>query len=200
MADVTELMERAEGGDTSAAAQLLELVYDDLRKLAAARLRQERAGQTLEATALVHEVYLRLLGPAGEPRRWEGRRHFFGAAAEAMRRILIERARRKQSVRHGGGCRRVELDAVATLEERETDVDLMVLDEALGGLAREAPGKAELVRLRYFAGLTLREAAAVLGISLATAERHWAYARSWLYCALGDAEEKSAAAKNNSSA
>lgn len=187
MSDFTQILEQASQGDAGAAARLLELVYDDLRKLAAARLAQERPGQTLQATALVHEAYLRL-APGAASVAWQNRGHFFAAAAEAMRRILIDQARRKGTRKRGGDCRRVDLDVACSVAEAAPDVDLLALDEALLRLAAEAPPKAELVKLRYFAGLTLREAAETMGISLATAERHWAYARSWLYCELDDRE------------
>jgi RNA polymerase sigma factor (TIGR02999 family) len=182
MAEVTRLIDAAAAGDHEAAAELLPLVYNELRRLAAGHLARERPCQTLQATALVHEAYLRLVGP--DPGRgWNGRGHFFAAAAEAMRRILVESARRKSREKHGGGRRRVALDdALANPSERADD--LLALDEALADLAREDPAKAELVKLRYFAGLTLEEAAACRGISLATAKRHWAVARAWLYDAL----------------
>ena len=182
MSDVTQLLAAAEAGDPAAAADLLPLVYDELRRLAAARLAAEKPGQTLQATALVHEAYLRLVGPdAGTP--WNGRGHFFAAAAEAMRRILVEAARRKGRVRHGGGLARhdaAHLDVPAA----DPDDDVLAVDEALTRLAAEAPEKAELVKLRYFAGLTLEQAAACQGVSLATAKRRWAVARAWLYDAL----------------
>jgi RNA polymerase sigma factor (TIGR02999 family) len=182
MSDVTRLLDAAAAGDPTAAAELLPLVYGELRRLAAGHLAHERPGQTLQATALVHEAYLRLVGPdPGRP--WAGRGHFFAAAAEAMRRILVEAARRKGRARHGGGRRRVGLDDVPADSTGRAD-DLLALDEALAALAREDPAKAELVKLRYFAGLTLEEAAACRGISLATAKRHWAVARAWLYDAL----------------
>jgi RNA polymerase sigma factor (TIGR02999 family) len=186
MTEVTRVLSAIEQGDPQAAAQLLPLVYDELRRLAAARLAGEAPGQTLDATALVHEAYLRLVGPA-DARRWNDRGHFFAAAAEAMRRILIDNARRKRGPQHGGGRPRVgaDLDAVAA---EAPAVDLLVLDEALTRLAAEAPARAELVQLRFFAGLTMSEAARVLGVSLATAERHWAYARAWLYAELHDPE------------
>ena len=162
---------------------LLPLVYDELRRLAAQRLAQEKAGQTLQPTALVHEAYLRLAGPDGG-QQFNGRAHFFAAAAEAMRRILVERARRKQRRRHGGGRERVALDeAVLPFEEK---VDVLALSDALDRLAAADPAKAELVKLRFFVGLTMPEAAEVLGVSLATAERHWAFARAWLFAALGE--------------
>jgi RNA polymerase sigma factor (TIGR02999 family) len=161
---------------------LLPLVYDELRRLAVGHLAHERPGQTLQATALVHEAYLRLVGPdPGRP--WNGRGHFFAAAAESMRRILVETARRKGREKHGGGRRRVGLDNAEADPDGRAD-DVLALDAALTALAREDPAKAELVKLRYFAGLTLEEAAACRGISLATAKRHWAVARAWLYDAL----------------
>jgi RNA polymerase sigma factor (TIGR02999 family) len=185
MSDVTRLLDAAAGGDPRAAADLLPLVYAELRKLAAQRLAQEKSGQTLEATALVHEAFLRLVGPdPGQP--WNGRAHFFGAAAEAMRRILIDRARRRLRPKHGGDRGRADLDGLAVPPTDNRAHDLLALDEALTALAREEPAKAELVKLRYFAGLTLEEAAACLGISLATAKRHWALARAWLFAALSD--------------
>jgi RNA polymerase sigma factor (TIGR02999 family) len=176
---ITQVLNAIEQGDPHAAAQLLPLVYEELRKLAAQRLACEAAGQTLQATALVHEVYLRLVGD-GADRRWDNRRHFFGAAAEAMRRILVENARRKRSRKHGGGLQRQELDT-AELAVPEVNDDLLALDEALDRLAEKDPVKAELVKLRYFAGLTLEQAAQALSISLTTANRYWAYARAWLH-------------------
>jgi RNA polymerase sigma factor (TIGR02999 family) len=185
MSDVTRLLEAAAGGDPHAAADLLPLVYEELRKLAAQRLAQEKPGQTLQATALVHEAYVRLVGPdPGQP--WIGRAHFFGAAAEAMRRILVDQARRKRRPKHGGDRDRRDLDGVAAPPADDRTDDLLALDEALTALAREEPAKAELVKLRYFAGLTLEEAASCLGISLATVKRHWALARAWLFAALSD--------------
>jgi RNA polymerase sigma factor (TIGR02999 family) len=161
---------------------LLPLVYDELRQLAARKLAQERPGQTLQATALVHEAYLRLLDGAKSP-HWNGRGHFFAAAAEAMRRILIDQARRRQSDKRGGKMRRVEIDtgAVLAAPPGQPADDLLALDEALQQFEREDPVKARLVKLRYFAGLSLPEAAEALGISVATAKRYWVYARSWLY-------------------
>ncbi len=173
-------------GDPQAAGRLLPLVYDELRRLAAARLAHEKPGQTLQPTALVHEAYLRLVAAGDEP-AWENRRHFFAAAAEAMRRILIEQARRKKRVKRGGGRVRVDLDQVEVPDADRGD-DLLALDEALDALAREAPQKAELVKLRFFAGLSVEEAARCLGISRATADRHWAYARAYLYDRVRDAE------------
>lgn len=183
MADITQILSRIESGDPSAGDQLLPLVYDELRKLASMRLAQEKPGQTLQATALVHEAYLRLLGPDGDGPHWNGRSHFFGAAAEAMRRILVESARRKQRHKHGGDRKRVDLDETCYVADSNSD-DLLALDEALTRLAAESPAKAELVKLRYFAGLTIEEAAAAMDISRATAKRYWAYSRAWLYNAL----------------
>jgi RNA polymerase sigma factor (TIGR02999 family) len=181
MSDVTLILSAIEQGDEQAAEQLLPLVYDELRKLAAARLAHEKPGQTLQATALVHEAYLRLVGPADrQPQEWNGRGHFFAAAAEAMRRILIEQARRKQCGRHGGNLRRVDLDSRLQLSD-EPAYDLVVLDESLERLAVEEPEAAQVVKLRYFAGLTIEETAAALDISVRTVNRHWAYARAWLF-------------------
>ena len=177
MNEVTRILNAIEGGDTSAADQLLPLVYDELRRLAARNLAREKPGQTLDATALVHEAYLRMAGDREEPRRFKDCGHFFAAAAAAMRRILIDHARRKRSQKRGGGRQRQQLDAVAAPEPEE---DLVALDEALGKLAAQDPVKARLVELRYFAGLTGEQAAEVLGISPSTADRHWAYARAWL--------------------
>src|SRR5581483_11917116 len=176
--DVTRLLDAAAAGDPAAAAELLPLVYDELRKLAAARLAAERPGQTLQPTALVHEAYLRLVG--GEPRDWNGRGHFFAAAAEAMRRILVEAARRKQAEKHGGGRPRVELPADLAAPDGRPD-DLVALDEALARLERHDPAAARLVTLRYFGGLSHQEAAAVLGLSRGAADRLWALARAWLF-------------------
>jgi RNA polymerase sigma factor (TIGR02999 family) len=175
MSDVTRLLEAASAGDRKAAAELLPLVYDELRQLAATRMAAEPPGHTLNATALVHEAYLRLIGDQG----FDGRGHFFAAAAEAMRRILIDNARRKDAARHGGAMQRQALDpdVAPAPEPRE---DLLALDEALNRLEAEDPLKANLVKLRYFAGLTLAEAAAALNLSERTAGRHWAYARAWL--------------------
>jgi RNA polymerase sigma factor (TIGR02999 family) len=182
MSDVTRILSDIERGDPHAAELLLPLVYDELRKLAADRLAQERPGQTLQATALVHEAYVRLA--VGErARQWNSRGHFFAAAAEAMRRILVENARRKRGPRRGGGLQRVNLDEAVSCSPEPAD-DLLCLNEALDQLAREDPRKAELVKLRYFTGLSVQEAADALGISRATADRYWAYAKVWLYCAL----------------
>jgi RNA polymerase sigma factor (TIGR02999 family) len=183
MPDVTRILQAIEQGDPHAAAQLLPLVYDELRKLAAQRLAQEKAGQTLQATALVHEAYLRLVGEE-QTQDWDGRRHFFAAAAEAMRRILIDRARHKQTKKAGGGRRRLDLDDIEPALEEENGDRLLALDEALRQLEAEDPRKAELVKLRFFAGLTALQAAAALGVSTSTAEKDWTYARSWLRVAM----------------
>lgn len=185
MADVTRILDAAAAGDPKAAAELLPLVYDELRKLAAARLADEKPGQTLQATALVHEAYLRLVG--GQPQDWNGRGHFFAAAAEAMRRILVETARRKGRVRYGGGRRRLDLDRLSVADDVQ-DEDLLALDDALARLEAEEPDAAAVVKLRYFAGLTAEQAAGVLDISKRTADRHWAYARAWLFDAVGGDE------------
>ena len=183
MADVSRLLDAAAAGDRRAAAELLPLVYDELRHLAAARMAAEAPGHTLQPTALVHEVYLRLVGSADES-RWDGRGHFFGAAAEAMRRILVDAARRKGLAKHGGELDRVDLDAVrpAAPDPRH---DLVALDGALTALALEDPQAARLVELRHFAGLTIPEAARTLGISPRGADRLWAYARAWLHREVG---------------
>jgi RNA polymerase sigma factor (TIGR02999 family) len=186
MADVTRILDAAAAGDPKAAAELLPLVYDELRKLAAARLADEKPGQTLQATALVHEAYLRLVG-GGQPQDWNGRGHFFAAAAEAMRRILVESARRKGRVRHGGGRRRLDLDRLSVTDDGQ-DEDLLALDDALARLEAEEPEAAAVVKLRYFAGLTAEQAAGALNISKRTADRHWAYARAWLFDAVGGDE------------
>ncbi len=184
MSDLTRILTAIERGDRRAAEQLLPLVYDELRRLAAQRLAQEKPGQTLQATALVHEAYLRLVG-ADDP-GWDGRGHFFAAAAEAMRRILVENARRKKSAKAGGGRDRVGLDEAEPAVEGP-DLDLLALDEALTALEAKDRRKADLVRLRYFAGLTVDQAAQALGISATTADNDWAYAKSWLKIAmLGD--------------
>jgi RNA polymerase sigma factor (TIGR02999 family) len=182
MTEVTRILSAIEQGDPHAAKQLLPLVYDELRKLAAQRLAQEKPGQTLQATALVHEAYLRLVDGAGD-RSWNGRTHFFRAAAEVMRRILVDNARAKQSQKRGGDWRRVDLDSAVEVKE-EPSADVVAVHEALDLLLQYDSEKAELVKLRYFAGLSIEEAAEVLGISRATADRHWRYAKTWLYCAL----------------
>jgi len=180
--DVTQLLHAIAHGEPHAANQLLPLVYDELRKLAAAKMAQEAPGQTLQATALVHEAYLRLVGQSAD-QHWDGRGHFFASAAEAMRRILIERARHKKSQKAGGGRRRVDLADVEP-EIAEPHEDLLALDEALEQLAVKDKRKADLVKLRFFAGLTNEQAADVLGISSSTADNDWAYARSWLRVAI----------------
>ena len=177
MSDVTRLLNRVQEGDPKAAEELLPLVYEELRKLAAHRMAGEAAGQTLQATALVHEAWLRLVGHGQQ--QWNNRGHFFAAAAEAMRRILIEAARRKQSQRRGGGLERVDLDDAQLVLERPTE-EMLAVDEALQKLAVEDSMAAELVKLRYFIGLNLPEAAEALGISPRTADRLWTYARTWL--------------------
>jgi RNA polymerase sigma factor (TIGR02999 family) len=178
MSDVTGILSAIEQGDPHAAERLLPLVYDELRQLAAQRLAQEAPGQTLQATALVHEAYLRLVD-ADKVQHWNSRGHFFAAAAEAMRRILVDTARSKRAEKRGGGHRRVEVD-VQELAGRQHDQKLLALDEALAKLEQQHPPKAQLVKLRYFAGLSIKEAAEALGISTATADRYWAYARAWL--------------------
>ena len=183
MSEVTRILYAIEHGDPSAAEQLMPLVYDELRNLAAQKLARENPGQTLQATALIHEAYLRLVGNAEEA-RWDNRRHFFAAAAEAMRRILVENARRKQMHKHGGGRQRRDLDAEA-LAAPEANLDLLALDAALHRLAEHDPLKARLVELRYFAGLTGDQAAAVLGLSASSADRQWVYTRAWLRRELG---------------
>jgi RNA polymerase sigma factor (TIGR02999 family) len=185
MSDVTRLLDGAAAGDPRAAADLLPLVYDQLRHLAAARLARERAGQTLQPTALVHEAYLRLVG-GDEPRDWNGRGHFFAAAAEAMRRILVEAARRRGADKRGGGRARVPLDD-ADAGYVPADAELLAIDEALDRLAAEDPAAARFVQLRYFAGLTAEEAADALGLSRSSAYEHWAYARARLRCLLDGA-------------
>jgi RNA polymerase sigma factor (TIGR02999 family) len=179
MTEITRILSAAEQGDPSAAEQLLPLVYDELRQLAAQRLAQEKPGQTLQPTALVHEAYLRLID--GDPAaQWNGRGHFFAAAAEAMRRILIENARRKQAEKRGGKWTRVSLDHLDAVAVAPPD-ELLALDEALEKLGRHDPVAGELVKLRYYAGLSLEEAAQALGISSATAYRHWTVGRAWLH-------------------
>jgi RNA polymerase sigma factor (TIGR02999 family) len=179
MTVVTHLLDAAATGDPTAAAELLPLVYDELRKLAAARLAHEKPGHTLQPTALVHEAYLRLVG-GGQPDGWGGRAHFFAAAAEAMRRIVVETARRKKRARHGGDRERLEVE-LTDLPTRLPADDLLALDEALGRLAELDPVKARLVTLRYFGGMTVEQAAAALDISRVTAHRYWTFARAWLH-------------------
>jgi RNA polymerase sigma factor (TIGR02999 family) len=203
MSDVTKILKQIEFGDPSAAAELLPLVYDELRKLAAARLAHEKPGQTLQPTALVHEAYLRLgvggqqsgAGQSAAAGPWHSRGHFFAAAAEAMRRILVENARRKRRLRHGGGRQRVPLDAVEKVSGPDPDV-ILAVDESLNRLAAEDPAAAEIVNLHFFVGLTLDETADAIGVSRATVYRQWSYARSWLKLSLaggldiGDSAEK----------
>ena len=185
--DVTHILHRMDQGDPSAAAELMPLVYAELRSLAAHRLSRETPGQTLQATALVHEAYLRLVGPGGErsDERWDGRGHFFAAAAEAMRRIVIDNARHRKRLKRGGGLERVDLERVdlerVDLPADAAPEDLLALDESLTALAAEHPNEARLVSLRFFAGLTIEQAAAAMGIATSTADRYWAYARAWLY-------------------
>jgi RNA polymerase sigma factor (TIGR02999 family) len=183
MSDVSRLIAAASAGDRKAAADLLPLVYNELRELAAARLAAEAPGHTLQPTALVHEAYLRLIGPADEP-RWESRGHFFAAAAQAMRRILVDSARRKRTQKHGGYRHRVDLPDVPANPEVTVD-ELLALDTALNRFAAEDPIAARVVELRYFAGLSIEDAATALGLSRATAYRHWTYARAWLRDAIG---------------
>jgi RNA polymerase sigma factor (TIGR02999 family) len=187
MSDVTRILSAIEDGDPHAAEQLLPLVYNELRKLAVAKLAHEQPGQTLQATALVHEAYLRLVGTE-LVQHWDSRRHFFAAVAEAMRRILLDRARDKRRLKRGGTWRRLRLDEI-DLSVAEPPDDLPALDEALQKLAQEDPLCAELVKLRFFAGLTLEEAAATLGLARRTADRYWAFARSWLYDELSKGDE-----------
>ncbi|MCY2967928.1 MAG: ECF-type sigma factor [Planctomycetota bacterium] len=188
MTEVTQILRRIELGESVAAEQLLPLVYRELRQLAAARMAEERPGNTLQPTALVHEAWLRLVN-VEQAQRWDSRGHFFAAAAEAMRRILIDAARRKGSLKHGGGKVRLDLEDLPAAAPSE---DLLALDEALHRLAERDAVKAELVKLRFFGGLSMPEAAATLGISLTAAERHWAFARTWLFAELKEPEEKAA--------
>jgi RNA polymerase sigma factor (TIGR02999 family) len=185
MSDAAPIPQTAGGGERQAAAQLLPLVYDELRRLAAFRLAHEAPGQTLDTTALVHEAYLRLVA-AGDPPRWCGRGHFVATAAEAMRRILVENARRKKRLCHGGGRRRVNLDG-ADQAARDPQ-DWLALDDALTKLAAEDAPAAEVAKLRLFAGQSVEEAAEAMGLARATAYRHWSYARAWLRCALTEGE------------
>ncbi len=178
MTDVTHILNAIEQGDAKAADELLPLVYEELRRLAAQKMSREKPGQTLQATALVHEAYLRLV--ASEAQDWKSRTHFFSAAAEAMRRILIENARRKQRIKHGGGQQRIEIEQTE-LAIQEPSEDVIALDEALTKLAQKDPIATELIKLRYFTGLTLDHAGKILRIPPRTADRYWAYARAWLY-------------------
>jgi RNA polymerase sigma factor (TIGR02999 family) len=189
VATVTRLLNEAGSGDSRAAADLLPLVYEQLRALAGRKMRQERADQTLQATALVHEAYLRLVDTT-KIQLWESRWHFFAAAAESMRRILVDNARRRGRLKRGGEMNRVDLDKV-DLTVNEPPEQLVALDEALTALAKAQPEKAQLVNLRYFGGLTHEEAAQALGISTSTADRHWAYARAWLYRHMASGEDQS---------
>lgn len=179
MTNVTQLLHAIQAGQSQASADLLPLVYQELRQLAAAKLAEEKPGQTLQATALVHEAWLRLVG-TDDSKAWNHRGHFFGAAAEAMRRILVDRARHKARQRYGGGRQRIDLSQVRMATE-DSDDTLLAVSDALEALAKISPRKAELVKLRYFTGMTLPEIAEVLGVSQSTVERDWAYARSWLY-------------------
>jgi len=181
VSEVTCILDRVQQGDPKAAEELLPLVYDELRKLAAHKMANEAAGQTLQPTALVHEAWLKLVGT--DRSHWNSRGHFFGAAAEAMRRILIDRARKRRRDRHGHGLQRIDLDQVDVAATSDDDT-LLLVNEALEKLAGEAPEKAELVKLRYFAGLSIEDAAQAMGISPATAKRHWAFARAWLFAEL----------------
>src|SRR5215831_16086292 len=185
MSEVTRILSAIEQGDNHAAEQLLPLVYEELRKFAAQRLAQEKPGQTLQATELVHEAYLRLIDDK-KAQHWDSRGHFFAAAAEAMRRILVESARKKKRQRHGGDRRRVDLQEAVSLADSPHD-DLLALDEALTRLAAREPAKAELVKLRYFAGLSIDDAADLMHISRTTAKRYWAFARAWLLAEIDDA-------------
>jgi len=178
--NVTQILNQIQAGNSGASSQLLPLVYDELRKLAAVRLAQEKPGQTLQATALVHEAYLRLVGGRNEP-SWDNRGHFFAAAAESMRRILVDQARRKKSERHGSGKAFLELDENALPVPRDDSDRILAIHEALDQLEAESPRKAQLVKLRFFAGMTLEEAANVLEVAVPTAKRDWAAARVWLY-------------------
>ena len=189
MNEVTRILSAIEEGDPHAAEQLLPLVYDELRKLAAQRMAQEAPGQTLQATALVHEAYLRLVD-VYKAKHWDSRGHFFAAAAEAMRRVLVEDARRKRTVKHGGQVRRLDID-VDHLENPKLAEEILAVDEALAKLARENPPVAKLVNLRYFAGMTLEEASTVLQVSVRTAHRYWDYARAWLHHEIGTSHSSS---------
>ncbi len=184
MTDVTQILKAIRRGEPAAAGELLPLVYEELRKLAAARLAQEPGGQTLQATALVHEAYVRLVD-VDEQQNWDGRGHFFAAAAEAMRRILVDNARRKKALRHGGEFQRHSVDDIEP-QTSLTDDRLLALDEALDQLEKQDPIKAQLVQLRYFGGFTNDDAARMLGISSATAERYWTFARAWLFQKMSD--------------
>ncbi len=192
MSDVTRILSQIESGDPSAAEQLFPLVYEELRKLAAAKMAQEKPGQTLQATALVHDAYIRLVD-VKKAQHWDSRGHFFAAAAQAMRRILVENSRSKRREKRGGGLQRVNLDVAATYACSDEIDDLLDLDDALTALNAVEPEKAAIVQLRYFVGLTLEEVAACRGISIATAKRHWVVARAWLYDAMSNKQNP----KNN---
>ncbi len=187
MSDVTRILDAMERGDGLAADKLLPLVYGELRRLASQKIVRESSGQTLQATALVHEAYLRLVGSKGE-QRWQSRGHFFAAAAEAMRRILVENARRKHRLKRGGSMRRVDLIEASLAAVNASD-QLLAIDEAITKLALEDPAAAEIVKQRYFIGSSIEEAAASLGMSRAAAYRHWTYARAWLKCELGESDK-----------
>ena len=187
MSDITQILAEIEDGDPAAADRLLPLVYEELRKLAAAKLANERPGQTLQATALVHDAYLRLVD-VERAQQWNSRGHFFAAAAEAMRRLLVERARSKKRIRHGGGRQRIDLDTQLCVSA-DGDEKLLAINDALERLTAEEPEAAQAVKLRYFAGLTIEETAAAMNISVRTVNRHWTYARAWLYRELGEIEE-----------
>jgi RNA polymerase sigma factor (TIGR02999 family) len=189
MSDIIRILSQSQSGDPSAAEQLLPLVYDELRRLAAHLMAQETPGQTLQPTALVHEAYVRLTGNTGADVSWDNRGHFFSAAAEAMRRLLIENARRKNRLKHGGEHQRVSLEAAESLLHSPCE-DVLAFDEVLGRLIAHDPLKAEVVKLRFFAGLTMPEVAKSLNISLATAERYWTYARTWLYAELTEEDRE----------
>ena len=184
MADVTQILSEIQAGDPCAAERLLPLVYDELRKLAAAKLAHEKPGQTLQATALVHDAYLRLVGGDQSEEDWDGRRHFFAAAAEAMRRILVDQARKKGSLRAGGDRRRVPLTAIG--EAAQPQLDILALNDALTQFEVKNPRAAKVVKLRFFVGMTIQETADAIGISVATAKKEWAYAKTWLHAALTD--------------
>ncbi len=191
MSEVTLILARIDAGDPTASEQLFSFVYQELKRIAAAKLAHERPGQTLQATALVHEAYLRLVGPSGDGQQWNSRGHFFAAAAEAMRRILIEHARAKQTLKRGGNQQRIDLALSPPIVPPCDNLDdLLALDEALTKLEAEGPAKAELVKLLFFAGLNLDEAAAAQGISRTTAYRHWQFARAWLRSAISGREKR----------
>lgn len=195
MNEVTRILQQIDSGDAELASELLPLVYAELRKLAAAKLAHEKPGQTLQPTALVHEAFLRLVGN-DQSIEWNGRGHFFSAAAEAMRRILIDNARRKRRPKHGGDRRRIDFDEQLLVSDQRSD-QLLSLNEALDRLGSEAPTKAELVKLRYFAGLSHQEAAKVLGISRTTADRYWTYAKAFLYSEMRESSGKVSSGKDS---